>query len=69
VDWLSVHLLHELLLLFILTANGILPGGNGTTIRYNTQIHISHKITHTAQNTAYKATQTITDMLNTVHMM
>jgi hypothetical protein len=26
-----------LLLLFILTANGYLPGGSGTTIRYNTQ--------------------------------
>jgi hypothetical protein len=30
---------HELLLLlFILTANGFLPGENGTTIRHNTQI-------------------------------
>jgi hypothetical protein len=28
---------------------GFSPGGSGTTIRYNTQIHISHKITHHAQ--------------------
>jgi hypothetical protein len=33
-----------LLLLFILTANGFLPGGSGTTIRHNTQI------THIKQN-------------------
>jgi hypothetical protein len=34
--------------LFILTANGFLPGDSGTTIRHNTQ-HTSHKITHHAQ--------------------
>jgi hypothetical protein len=36
-------------LLFISGANGDLPGGSGTTIRHNTQIHISHKLTHHAQ--------------------
>jgi hypothetical protein len=33
----------------ISTANVFLPGGCGTTIRHNTQIYISHKITHHAQ--------------------
>jgi hypothetical protein len=36
------------LLLFILTANGFLPGGSGSTIRHNTQ-HKSQKITQHAQ--------------------
>jgi hypothetical protein len=31
-------------LLFILSANGFLPGGTGTTIRHDTQ-HTSHNIT------------------------
>jgi hypothetical protein len=35
-----------LLLLFILTANGFLHVGSGTTIRHT---HTSHKITHHAQ--------------------
>jgi hypothetical protein len=38
-----------LLFLFILTVNGVLPGGSGTTIRHNTLTHTSHKITHHAQ--------------------
>jgi hypothetical protein len=33
-----------LLLLFILIANGFLPGGSGATIRHNTQV------THITQN-------------------
>jgi hypothetical protein len=28
---------------------GFIPGGSGTTIRHNTQIRISHKITHHSQ--------------------
>jgi hypothetical protein len=36
------------LLLFILTENGFLLCGSGTTIRHNTQ-HTSHKITHHPQ--------------------
>jgi hypothetical protein len=40
---------YRLLLLFNLTANGFLPGGNGTTVRHNTQKYMSHKITHYAQ--------------------
>jgi hypothetical protein len=31
------------------TANGFLPSGSGTTIRHNTKMHISHKISHHAQ--------------------
>jgi hypothetical protein len=27
----------------------MLPGGSGTTIRHNIQLHISHEITHHAQ--------------------
>jgi hypothetical protein len=43
-----------LLLLFILTANGYLPGGSGTTIRHNTQItHIKQNNTTIKRNTAY----------------
>jgi hypothetical protein len=42
---MTIYLL--LLLLFNWTANGILR--SGTTVRHNTQIHISHKITHHAQ--------------------
>jgi 16S rRNA U516 pseudouridylate synthase RsuA-like enzyme len=33
----------------ILTANGFLPSGSSSSIRHNTQIHISHKITHHAK--------------------
>jgi hypothetical protein len=35
--------------LLIWTANGFLPGGGGTTIKHNTQIHITYKITHHAK--------------------
>jgi hypothetical protein len=59
------------LLLFILTANGFLPGGSSTTIRHITQVtHTSHKITHhTQKNTAHKTTQTIKDTLHTMNTM
>jgi hypothetical protein len=46
--------------LFILTANGFLPDGSGTTIRYTT---------HHTQNTAHKTTQTIKDTLHTMDTM
>jgi hypothetical protein len=57
------------LLLFILTANGFLPGGSGTTIRHNTQItHITQNYTnnkgHTTHN-EYNA-NTITTATNTI---
>jgi hypothetical protein len=60
-----------LLLLFILTANGILPGGSGTTIRHSTQIiHIAQNNTpHRKQNTAHKTTQTIKDTLHIMNTM
>jgi hypothetical protein len=46
-----------LLLLFILTANGFLPGGNGNTIRHNKQItHITQNNTTIKRNTAHKTT-------------
>jgi hypothetical protein len=37
-----------LLLLLLLTANGFLPGGSGTTIKQKTNEHTSHKITYNA---------------------
>jgi hypothetical protein len=54
-------IIYLLLLLYILTANGILPGGSGATIRHNTQItHITQNNTsHSKRNTAHKTTQTI----------
>jgi hypothetical protein len=47
----ALHLLLFLFIyLFILTANGFLHSGSGTTIRYNTQITlITQNITHHAQ--------------------
>jgi hypothetical protein len=43
-------------LLFNYTANGVLPGGSGTTIRHNTQKYTTHKTTHHAKtNTAHKS--------------
>jgi hypothetical protein len=33
-----------IILLFNWTANGFLPGGSGTTIRHNLQMHISHRM-------------------------
>jgi hypothetical protein len=57
-----------LLFLFILTANGFLPGGSGTTIRHNTQItHITQITHHTQTDTAHKTTQTIKDTLHTMN--
>jgi hypothetical protein len=44
---------------FILTANGFLPGGSGTTVRHNTQItHITQNNTTIKRNTAHKTTHT-----------
>jgi hypothetical protein len=42
----------HILLLFFLTANGVLPGGSGTTIRYNTQV------THITQNNTPRSNKT-----------
>jgi hypothetical protein len=36
--------------LFILTANGFLPGGSGTTIKHNTQITLHTQTEHSTQN-------------------
>jgi hypothetical protein len=48
-----------LLLLFILIAKGVLPGGSGT-IRHNTQItHITQNNTTIKRTTAHKTTHTI----------
>jgi hypothetical protein len=46
------NILLILLLLFILTANGVSPGGSGTTIRYNTQT------THITQNNTQRSNAT-----------
>jgi hypothetical protein len=48
------------LLLFILTAYGFLPGGSGTTLRHTTQINRTIK-----RNIVHKTTHTI----NTLHRM
>jgi hypothetical protein len=40
-----------IIIIFILTANGVLHGGSGTTIRRNTQI--SHKITPRSNETQH----------------
>jgi hypothetical protein len=60
---------------YFITANRFLPGGSVTishniTIRHNTQIPISHKITqHAKKNTARKATQIIREILRTMSKM
>jgi hypothetical protein len=45
-----------LLLLFILTANGFVPGGSGTTVGHNTQNNTPH-----SKNTAHKITKIINE--------
>jgi hypothetical protein len=56
----------NLLLLLILTANGFLPGGKGTTIRHYTQItHITQNNTTIKRNTTHKITYTV----NSLHRM
>jgi hypothetical protein len=46
---------YYLLLLFILTANGYLPGGSGTTIRHNKQIkHITQNYTNDKGHMTHK---------------
>jgi hypothetical protein len=53
------------ILLFILTANGFLPGGSGTTIRHNSQItHITQNNTTIKRITAHKTTRTVKDTLH-----
>jgi hypothetical protein len=55
-----------IILLFTLTANGFLPGGSRTTIKYNTQItHITQNNTTIKGNIAHKSTHTI----HTLHKM
>jgi hypothetical protein len=52
------------ILLFILTAYGVSPGGSSTTIRHSTQTtHITQNNTAMKQNTVHKTTHTI----NTLH--
>jgi hypothetical protein len=56
-NYAVVHCICRFIIIIIITAIEILPCGSGTTIRRNTQMHISHKIIHHAQkNTAHKAT-------------
>jgi hypothetical protein len=59
--------MHEIyfILLFILTANGFLPGGSGNIIRHKKQItHITQNNTTIKRNTAHKTTHTIKDTLH-----
>jgi hypothetical protein len=54
-----------LLLLFILTANGFLPGGSSTTIRYNIQItRITQNNTMIKRNTAHNKGHTTQNAYN-----
>jgi hypothetical protein len=55
----------HIILLFILTANGFLPGGSGNTIRQNKEItHITQNNATIKRNTAHKTTHTIKDTLH-----
>jgi hypothetical protein len=50
------------------TANWILPGGSGNTIRQNKQItHITQNNTTVKRNTAHRTTHTIKDTLHTMN--
>jgi hypothetical protein len=52
-----------ILLLFILTANGVSPGGSGTTIRHNTQVtHITQNNATIKRNTLHKTAHIITNL-------
>jgi hypothetical protein len=56
---------HFFFFLFILTANGFLPGDSDNTIRHNTQItHITQNNTTIKRNTEHKTTHTIKDTLH-----
>jgi hypothetical protein len=49
------HIFRYEILLFILTANGFLPGGSDNTIRHNKQItHVTQNNTTIKRNTAHK---------------
>jgi hypothetical protein len=69
---LEFEILHQshpttdiIFLLFILTANGFLPGGSGNSIRHKKQIkHITQNNTMIKRNTAHKTTHTIKDTLH-----
>jgi hypothetical protein len=55
-----------LLLLFILTANWVLPGGSGNTITQNKETtHITQNITTIKRNAVHKTTHTV----DTLHKM
>jgi hypothetical protein len=56
----SLTLLTYYYYLFILTANGFLPGGSGATIKHNKQItHITQNNTMIKRNTAHAALRRI----------
>jgi hypothetical protein len=59
---------HNLLLSFILTANGNLAGGSGYTVRHNKQItHITQNNTTIKRNREQKTTYTIKDTLHRIN--
>jgi hypothetical protein len=45
---MTVMMMVIIIIIIYLNYKFVSLGGNGTTIRYNTQIHTSHKITHDA---------------------
>jgi hypothetical protein len=59
-----------IIIIIILTGNGFLPGGSGTTIRHNTRTtHIKQNNTTLKRNIAHKTTQTIKDTRHTMNTM
>jgi hypothetical protein len=58
-----------LLLLFILTANGFVPGGSGTTIQHNTQNNttLKHNSTQNYTKDTYYTINTITINLKLIN--
>jgi hypothetical protein len=59
----AISIIIFVLLLFILTANGFVPGGSGNTIRHNTQNNTAH-----SNKTAHKITKTIKDIYYTQYI-
>jgi hypothetical protein len=66
-SWPNLSIIYILLLLLILTENGFLPGGNGTTIRHNTQItHITQNYINNKGDTTHNEYNTNTITTTTI---
>jgi hypothetical protein len=57
------------IIITIWTASGVLPCGSVASIRQNTQIHISHKMTHHTQTNQSTQSYTVKDTLHTMNKM